>query len=224
MTGRSALRLLGATAAAATAAAICVAVAVSWVSWQGRPWPRRAGEAGPRPRQQQFAVAARRPRPPALEPAAGSGAARSGSAGSTLLDRRPPRRHGTTAPTPVAAGDELGEFGPTAHTAEGAGVAEPAHEAKAAGAAEAGGRQAADPRQSSLAAEAPAAPSLTSAAVAEPGPEPGARAAAEAAGAPVPLAQAASAEAEPSAPPRQVQFSLSGGTRVIWLVREPTSR
>jgi hypothetical protein len=201
-TARSALRLLGTTAAAA--AAICVAVAVSWVSWQGRPWPRPADEARPRPLQQRSAMAARRPLPPALEPAAGGGAG---------------------SPTPVAAtGDELVEIGHTTRTAGGTGVAKADHLAKAADVVEAAGRPAVDAEQISLAAEAPAAPSVTSAAVAEPGPEPGARAAAEAAGAAASLAPDASTEAGPSAPPRQVQFSLPGGTRVIWLVREPTSR
>lgn len=47
---------------------------------------------------------------------------------------------------------------------------------------------------------------------------------AEATHPPALLARAALAEVGPSVPPRQVQFSLPGGTRVIWLVRGPTSR
>ena len=42
-------------------------------------------------------------------------------------------------------------------------------------------------------------------------------------GAPVDLAVAVTSAAV-AAPPRQVQFSLPGGTRVIWLVRGPASR
>jgi hypothetical protein len=210
---RWALRPLGATAAAAAVAAICVAVAVSWVSWQGRPWPRPADEAGPRPRQQRSAAAARSPRSPALGPAA---AAAKGPRGQeSPLDGRAPRRPETAARRPVAAGDQPGELG---HTADAAGTADASDTVDAA---EAAGRPAPDARQGSLAGAAPAEPSVTSIAVADPGPEPGARAAAEAADGPALLAPAAPAEAGPSAPSRQVQFSLPGGTRVIWLVREP---
>jgi len=197
-TGWSTLRPLG--MAAAAAAAICVAAAVSWVNWQGRPWPRRAAEAGPRwaseagprwaaeaaprPQDQRPALAAHRPLPPAL--------------GSTSLrDRRVPRRTGTAAPARVAADDEPGEIAHTADATGGTGVADTAGV-------------------------------LDTAAVADLGPRPGAEAAieaaAEAAGAPGPLARDTSAEAGPSAPPRQVQFSLPGGTRVIWLMQEPTPR
>jgi hypothetical protein len=186
----STLRPLG--MAAAAAAAICVAVAVSWVSWQGRPWPRRAAEAGPRwaaeaaprPQDQRPALAAHRPLPPAL--------------GSTaLLDRRVPRRTGTTAPARVAADDEPGEIAHAGDATGGTGVADTAGV-------------------------------LDTAAVADLGPQPGAEAAIEAAtetaGAPDPLARDTSAEAGPSAPPRQVQFSIPGGTRVIWLMQAPNPR
>jgi hypothetical protein len=199
--------------AAAAAAAICVVAAVSW---QERLRPHEVGDGGPPSLRR--AAAARGPQPDALGQAAGGvGRAAAGQAPSAgeqaariapldPLDGRAPKRArlepvppARAARAPVAAG-VAGM--PAPHAREGSAVA------------------GVDTRN----AAAPADPAETRAAAAEPQAEPQDRSETAAAGPPAPGAPNALAEVGPAVPPRQVQFSLPGGTRVIWQVRGPSSR
>jgi hypothetical protein len=201
--------------AAAAAAAICVVAAVSW---QERLRPRAVGDGGaPSLRR---AAATRGPQPDALgHTAAGAGRVAAGQPPSASeqaariaslaplhpLDGRAPTRPrlepvppARAARAPVAA---VAAGMPAPHALEGSAVA------------------GVDTRV----AAAPADPASPRAA-AEPQAEPQDRSETAAAGPPAPRAANALAEVGPALPPRQVQFSLPGGTRVIWQVRGPSSR